>query len=186
LRFGRLLVFQRVGRFSYRKKSFEYKREYMNKGQNSQNRNLRHARILVVEDDPDQGIVIRKALQHTFPDAQFVQVDTPEQAISYLEELKDSEWDIPQLIIQDLYMPQREDGWEMLDTIRHFPKPICTIPVIMLSSSDHPDDIREAYERGSSCYVVKPQAFEQWLERFDGLRQYWWNTVSLPTVRYSF
>ncbi|KAA9349234.1 response regulator [Larkinella humicola] len=158
----------------------------MNRVQSNRDRNLRNARILVVEDNLDQGIVIRKALQQTFPDAQLVQVDTPEHAISYLEELKDCEWNLPKLIIQDLYMPQREDGWQILDAIRHFPMPICMIPVIMLSSSDHPDDIREAYERGSSCYVVKPFAFDQWLERFDGLRQYWWNTASLPTVRYSF
>lgn len=158
----------------------------MKRGQTSRNRSLRTTRILVVEDNPDQGMVIRKALQHTFSDAQFVQVDTPEQAISYLKELEDCEWDIPQLIIQDLYLPQREDGWQILDTIRHLPTPICTIPVIMLSSSDHPDDIREAYERGSSCYVIKPFTFDQWLESFDALRQYWWNTVSLPTVRYSF
>ncbi|GAB3255827.1 response regulator [Larkinella harenae] len=156
----------------------------MSRGYANRNRELKNARILVVEDNPDQSLLIRNAIQQNFPGAHISQVNNPEQALKYLKAAEDCIQDIPQLIILDLYLPERENGWAALESIRKLPGVLGLIPIVMLSSSDFPDDIREAYERGSSCYLVKPLLLDQWQESFKVLREYWWDTVSLPSARY--
>ncbi|MGA0557947.1 response regulator [Larkinella sp. VNQ87] len=158
----------------------------MNRKPITRSRSLRQARILVIEDNPDQALIMENVIQQSFPDVQLIQASSSQQAIDFLQSSESCEWQLPQLIILDLYLPEREDGWQTLECIRQFKLPVSSIPVIMLSASSQPDDILEAYQRGSSCYLVKPLKFEQWLESFKALREYWWDTVNLPSVRYIF
>jgi CheY-like chemotaxis protein len=49
----------------------------------------------------------------------------------------------------------RMDGKKFLEVVKQESQ-LKVIPVIMLTSSTSPKDIRECYERQASCYVVKP------------------------------
>src|SRR6202000_238631 len=60
----------------------------------------------------------------------------------------------PRMILLDLNMP-RMDGRRFLELAKQDPR-LKAIPVIMLTSSKSPADIRDCYERHASCYVVKP------------------------------
>jgi CheY-like chemotaxis protein len=93
---------------------------------------------------------------------------------------------MPKLILLDLYLPERNDGWQVLSEIRALTAPCNQVPVVMLSSSNVQADITEAYRRGSSSYLVKPTAYSEWLDYFKQLRTYWWETVTLPPMRLAF
>jgi len=63
----------------------------------------------------------------------------------------------PRVIFLDVRMP-RMDGFEVLRVLRSTPH-TRAIPVVMVSTSAWPEDVRRAYELGANSYLVK---------RFDG------------------
>lgn len=146
--------------------------------------NFRRAKILVIEDNDDHWIVIERAMQECLSEVVPIRAVSPQQTLALLHEWQHQEWEIPKLIIQDLYLPDRAAGWQLLRQIKQMPVPFCQVPVVMLSCSDDCNDIREAYTFGASSYLVKPTTFDDWLIYFHELRTYWWETVSLPPLQY--
>lgn len=60
---------------------------------------------------------------------------------------------VPRVIFLDVCMPF-VDGLEVLRAVRSAPHTRAT-PVVMLSTSSSPDDVRRAYELGANSYLVK-------------------------------
>jgi CheY-like chemotaxis protein len=70
----------------------------------------------------------------------------------------------PSVIFLDLRMPQ-VDGFEVLHRLRraHHTR---SIPVVVISSSERPEDVRRSYELGANSYLVKrfdPRGPGAWL-----------------------
>ena len=139
----------------------------------------RQSPLLVVEDNPDQWKVIQSALQRSLPSAQPVWATGIKDTLAYLDECMNGGQTLPKLILLDLYLPKREQGWKLLRILKVHPACRYT-PVVMLSYSDHPDDIRQAYQEGGTSYIVKPTDYPQWLDYFQALKTYWWDAVTLP------
>ncbi len=148
--------------------------------------NFKRARILVVEDNDDYWVLIQRAMLQILPEVIPARARSRDHARDLLVEWSRDEWEMPKLILLDLYLPERNNGWQVLAYIRSLPTPCNQVPVVMLSSSNVQDDISEAYRRGSSSYLVKPTAFSEWLDYFKQLRTYWWETVTLPPMRMAF
>lgn len=148
--------------------------------------NFKRARVLVVEDNDDYWTLIQRAMLQILPEVVPVRAANQEQAHELLVDWSRDEWEMPKLILLDLYLPERSQGWQVLADIRNLAAPCNQVPVVMLSSSDVQADISEAYLRGSSSYVVKPAAYSEWLDYFRQLRTYWWETVTLPPMRLAF
>lgn len=142
--------------------------------------NFKNARLLVIEDNPDHVAIINRAIEQCLPEVKLVLATTEEEALNYLNHCQQEEWDIPKLILLDLYLPNRETGWRLLATIKAMAGALSKVPIVLLSSSDSRHDIAEAYDRGCSSYLVKPGGFDSWLDHFKTLRTYWWETVTLP------
>ncbi|RRB00822.1 response regulator [Larkinella rosea] len=141
----------------------------------------RRARILVIEDNPDHQVVIKNAIHQSFTDVDLVLVTTESEAIEYLGNSVLTGLLLPQLILLELYLPKRENGWNCLNTIKnHYPE-TGQIPVIMFSNSTLSEDITKSYDLGAASYVVKPTDFTEWGAYFQTLKDYWWETVSLPS-----
>jgi CheY-like chemotaxis protein len=147
--------------------------------------NFKRAKILVIEDNADHWHLIKNAMQQCLSEVVPVWVATAEQALSLLNGWSQEEWEMPKLILQDLYLPSREEGWQLLQQIKALSTPCSRIPVVMFSASSEPEDINEAYQRGSASYLVKPLTFSDWVTYFQELRSYWWETVTLPPMRFS-
>lgn len=147
--------------------------------------NFQKAKVLVIEDNDDHWELIFRAIQQRLPEVTAVRAANGDQTLAYLNEWSLEEWEIPKLILLDLYMPKREDGWALLNQLRDLSMPTTQIPIILLTNSNNPADVSEAYERGSSSYLVKPIIFEDWLQIFQELRAYWWETVTLPPLQLS-
>jgi len=110
------------------------------------------AEILLVEDDAnDVAIAMRAFRKHSLDERVCVLRD----GVELLEYLKthDLRGRPPKVILLDLKMP-RMDGRAVLRELRSRPE-TRHVPVVIVSSSDHPGDVRECYELGANSFVVK-------------------------------
>jgi two-component system, response regulator len=86
----------------------------------------------------------------------------------------------PKMILLDLKLPKM-DGLEVLRKIKAQPD-IKTIPVIVLTSSQEDQDVRECYSLGVNSYIVKPVDFEKFVEVVRTLGLYWLFLNQQPTL----
>ena len=141
-------------------------------------RKLRQIPVLVIEDNADQWLIIRAVLTQCFPEVDPIWINNSTQAITFLETHSQDSEKCPRLILTDLYLPRREDGWALLEFMRTHPfvrKP----PVIMLSSSKDEEDIGKSYALNVASYIIKPDTYHQWLNCFYTFRRYWWEVVTI-------
>ena len=59
---------------------------------------------------------------------------------------------------------------------------LCSIPVVVLSTSQAEQDIKRAYARGANGYVVKPDDFAQFMRLIEELGAYWLGWNQSPAV----
>ncbi len=150
------------------------------------NANYKQNKILFIDDNDDHWDLIRSTLNQCLPLATIVRAASSQQAQTLLEQWQYQEWEHPKLILLDLYLPENQDGWNLLEQIKAMPAPLSKIPVVMFSSSDSRADIRTAYQLGVSAYMIKPVSFEDWLSHFQTFCLYWWKTASLLPTQYTF
>ena len=144
--------------------------------------NFKNTSLLVIEDNPDQGKLMQVLIGQCLPEVNTALVSSAEEALLFLDECRTEEWNFPKLILLDLYLPERQQGWQLLEQIRAMPGAMGKIPVVLQSQSSCQADVVGAYLRGCSSYLVKPQLSADWQRYFQSLRTYWWETVALPSI----
>ena len=77
----------------------------------------------------------------------------------------------PAVVLLDLKMP-KVDGLELLHRMRQDPR-FRTVPVVVLTSSREETDIVQSYRLGVNAFVVKPVAFEEFVEAVRHLGLFW-------------
>ena len=122
--------------------------------------------LLLVEDNPDDEALTVLALRsETIANVEVAR--DGEKAIDYLVKGKE----VPRLVLLDLRLP-KVDGLEVLRRIREDER-TCLTPVVILSSSDAPNDVAASYRLGANSYVHKPVNFDQFSETIHHLGRYW-------------
>jgi CheY-like chemotaxis protein len=135
--------------------------------------------ILMVEDDPNDVALFRRALRKSSLDAEVIVLEDGESAIQWFTERtgpsasEENDW--PRLVVLDIKMP-RISGLDVLEWLRRQPV-LRRLPVIALTSSREKEDILRAYDLGINSYLVKPVAFDQLKEMIRMMYRYWidWN-----------
>lgn len=135
--------------------------------------------VLIIENNPDQWLIIRSVLAQCFPDVAPIWKKQASDALAYLEAAVDEVLSRPRLIIVEPNLPAQEDGWALVKQIKAHPRYQDT-PVIILSHSEEAQDIAYAYCFGITAYITRPATVQQWLACFTGLRQHWGEVVRLP------
>lgn len=132
--------------------------------------------ILIVEDNPDDIFLIRRALTRARIANPVYFLKNGEEFINYLSgkgEFADrKKYPLPILILMDLKLP-RISGFELIEWIRSQEKPISLIPIVVFTTSSQDSDINKAYELGANSYLVKPFSMEGLIEVVKGLELYW-------------
>jgi chemotaxis family two-component system response regulator Rcp1 len=137
-------------------------------------------RILAVEDNPGDVLLLTEAFKEGRIRAQLNVVTNGEEALDYLQGTgRHAEARIPDLILLDLNLP-RMDGRALLRRLKSDPA-FQSLPVIVLSSSSLATDIREAYDMNASCYIVKPSDLDGFFKVANSLRDFWFSQVRLPS-----
>jgi len=112
--------------------------------------------VLIVEDDRDEVDVALRALDRAGIDAPIAVARDGVEALEALGLEDSSPADgaaLPRVVFLDLKMP-RVDGWEVLRRIRATPR-TSDVPVVVLSTSDRPEDIERSYALGANSFLVK-------------------------------
>ena len=129
----------------------------------------------MVDDDPNDQLLVKTALEHNSLDASLKVVRDGEEAMHYLkgdEPFSDREaFPFPNVILTDLKMPGM-DGFELLRWVRKQPE--CgTIPTIVFSSSQMEEDVRQAYKLGANSFLVKPNDLKELVRLMRVIYEYW-------------
>jgi two-component system response regulator len=77
----------------------------------------------------------------------------------------------PKVVLLDLKMPKM-NGIEVLTRIRADER-TCKIPVVILTSSKEDLDVERCYKLGVNSYIVKPVAFDDFLDAVSNVGFYW-------------
>ena len=136
---------------------------------------MSRATILHVEDDSNDALLFQHACRKAGMDVNLRVVDDGEQAQAYLKGSAQfqnrDDHPFPTLVVLDLKL-SFVNGFEVLEWMRKETK-LRRVPVIVLSSSNRPADVKRAYDLGANSFLVKPVAFEGLLNLVKGIQQYW-------------
>ncbi len=145
-------------------------------------KDVRSITILMADDDPDDCLLTKEALQYDrlVNDIRFVR--DGEELMDYLcrrgKYVDPASSPHPGLILLDLNMP-RKDGREALKEIKEDPR-LRHIPIVVLTTSKAEEDILRTYDLGANSYITKPVKFEGLVEAMRALKRYWFEIVELP------
>lgn len=148
----------------------------------SMNNNVKPITILVADDDPDDRLMIKEALEEARLTNGIEFVEDGVELMEYLQRrgrYADRPGSSkPDLLLLDLNMP-RKDGREALAEIRADPN-LKRIPVIVLTTSAAEEDIVRTYDLGASSFITKPVSFDDLVRTMKTMTDYWIQIVSLP------
>ena len=137
--------------------------------------------ILVVDDDPDDQLLIGDAFEQTELAATLSFVEDGQALLDYLRHqgrFAEQRPPRPGLVLLDLNMP-RKDGREALADMKADPE-LRGIPVVVLTTSVDEEDVERSYDLGVSGFIHKPASYAALLETMRVVGKYWTETVSLP------
>lgn len=138
--------------------------------------------ILLADDDADDRMMAREALEESRLANDFRYVEDGEQLMDYLyrrgKYTSESDSPRPGLILLDLNMP-RMDGREALKEIKADPV-LRSIPIVVLTTSKAEEDIYRTYDLGVNSFITKPVTFAGLVDVMAALGRYWFEIVELP------
>ena len=137
--------------------------------------------ILMADDDPDDVLLTREALEESGICYQFHTVADGAELLAYLRH-EDAYSALapprPDLILLDLNMP-RVGGITALSAIKRDPA-LRSLPVVVLTTSVADEDIARTYDLGAASYIAKPASLSGMVEMMKSLGKYWFEVVMLP------
>jgi CheY-like chemotaxis protein len=111
-------------------------------------------KLLLADDDMDDCIFFKEALEELSPDSTLV---TVKDGVELMQFLTAPSGDLPDTVFLDLNMP-RKTGYECLSEIKLIPG-LKHLPVIVFSTSFNPEMLKMLYENGAHYYLRKPGEF---------------------------
>jgi two-component system, chemotaxis family, response regulator Rcp1 len=128
--------------------------------------------ILLVEDNPAQAYLVRKALENWKTPYNLHVVLSAEEALDFVNR-KNGYADAPRphLTLLDLNLP-KEPGFSVLKAFKTEPN-LRGIAVIVLSSSTSPLDVQMAVDLHTNAYLPKPIDYDAITRMFEALEIFW-------------
>ena len=140
-------------------------------------------RIVIVDDDPADAYVLKRAISNSsiVLDVKTL-VDGAAFVDFYSSEESNSATNRRQLFLLDINMPML-NGFEALAALNELKMPRHS-PIIMFSTSSVHSDVARAYELGVNGYVKKPSAIEEAENTMVALNLFWLKTNIAAGFRY--
>lgn len=135
-------------------------------------------KLLHVEDSELDARALQRAFKKLGIDLDLARAKDGIEALELLgasgEQLSQ---DVQTVVLLDINMP-RMNGIEFLKELRNDPA-LHHTPVFVLTTSERPSDIRDAYEHNVAGYIVKPLSTNSFIERISQWRQFL-SIIELP------
>lgn len=131
--------------------------------------------ILVADDDENDLFFLRRALERAGVKNPLFVTRDGEEAIKYLAGTAPydnrAQYPLPGLFLLDLKMP-RVNGFDVLTWVSQHSE-LKGLIIVVLSSSDHEEDMRKARDLGVHGYLTKPSDFEHLVGLMVELKKRW-------------
>lgn len=114
-------------------------------------------RAVVIDDDDDDLGFIMETLQNTFA----FEINGFTNSVQALEYIITHAVEID-VVITDLKMPMLS-GFEVMERMKANPAS-ANLDVIVLSTSNNPDDVSKAKELGAAQFISKPHSYSGYIE----------------------
>ncbi len=145
---------------------------------------MSEAKILLVEDNPQDELLTIRALRKARLANRIDVVRDGQQALDYLfnqgEFANSTLQELPVVVLLDIGLP-RLSGLEVLEQLRANER-TQLLPVVVLTSSDEASDRLRAYRCGVNSFVRKPVNSAEFTETIARLGLYWIATNEPPDV----
>lgn len=128
--------------------------------------------IFYVEDDIDYAFFMQSAIQEVKDTLNLTIVEDGAEALLKLQKFAESKTK-PKLILLDLNLPGLS-GLDLLKFIRDIPY-LKSIPVILFSTSDDPEDVKASMEFGANAYLTKPDGYDSLVKCVHSVHDFWFN-----------
>ena len=121
--------------------------------------------ILIAEDDDGHAELIQDNLREAGVFNEIIRFRDGQEVLDYflsadaLQKCSDRQ---ACLLLLDIRMP-RVDGVEVLRRLKNNPT-THKLPIIMLTTTDDPREIKQCYELGCNCYITKPVDYQRFVE----------------------
>ncbi len=138
---------------------------------------MRTQRILLVEDNPDDESLTRRGLRRGNWDDGVTVARDGAAALEVLHGMATAA-ELPALVLLDLKLPKL-DGTEVLRQIREDDR-MSHLCVVVFTSSGEPRDIALSYRLGCNSYVIKPVAYESYIDTVQQIGAFWLTLNETP------
>lgn len=138
----------------------------------------RKLNILLVEDNPGDVLLIKKALSYCPYEVELQIASDGAEALEMLNALNDSSAIPPQLILLDLNLP-KTNGQEVLRRVKTT-ESLKQIPVVVVTTSRDEKDIQQCYHNHANAYLTKPIDIDDYFEMINEVTRFWGAFVNLP------
>jgi CheY-like chemotaxis protein len=118
--------------------------------------NVKQLNILLADDDTDDCLFFKDALEGIPISMELTAVHDGEQLMQFLNNGTNL---LPHILFLDLNMP-RKNGFECLSEIKQNKK-LNDIPVVIFSTSFEKEVVNKLYENGAKYFIRKPSEFSQ-------------------------
>jgi two-component system response regulator len=133
--------------------------------------------ILVADDDGDDVALLKYAFKEAEIKNPVCYVDNGEELLAFLKSADLNEIEMPSLVLLDLNMP-KIGGHAVLKLMKDNPR-WRRIPILVFSTSDFDEDIKQVYDLGGASYIVKPPRYADLLKLVIAIKGYWIESVAL-------
>jgi len=123
--------------------------------------------ILFIEDDQIETLKFQQIVKALDEKHRVNIAENGEVALNKLEQMTT----LPNLILLDLNMPKM-NGIEFLKILKSNPS-YKFIPVVIMSTSNYPNDILQCYDLGIAGYIMKPLKYNDYKMCVEHMINYW-------------
>lgn len=131
-----------------------------------------HGFLLYADDNPDDRLLLKNAVQARFPNVTLLCVRDGEAALAVLRNaLGHGEYCLPHVVLLDLNMP-RKNGLATLAELKADPV-LRHIPVVIVAAARRPHDSEDALRLGADGFLRKPRSQHELLETLTDISSHW-------------
>lgn len=137
--------------------------------------------VLIAEDDEAHATLIQRNLKRAGIGSEQLRFSDGQQTLDFLQRRGDRQRapNTAYLLLLDIKMP-RVDGVEVLRRVKNDPE-LKKLPVVMVTTTDDPQEVERCHELGCSSYLSKPVEYEQFADAVRRLGEFL-AVVEVPSI----
>ena len=137
--------------------------------------------VLLVDDNPDNIALTRRALARAGFAVHLEVLQHDEAILARIDADLSQSQKSYDLILVDMNL-SKGDGFELIRSIRRYLPAIHT-PIVVISTTNHEQDVLRSYESGASSLIQKAVDFTEYAQTLREVCSYWLNLNISPAKK---